>query len=123
MVRKLFDIMMYTNAAGLGYDCVNHAHRLPFIEGIAKAMEGIGKALVVLRYRSIPKCCFDNNKKSHETSLATSGLNQLGKNLWTIRLIAVGNLVLASYLKLLRWQLRRQKRNQMNRACRIIKDG
>ena len=93
-----FDIVMYTNAPGLGLDGADNAHRLPFIEGISKAMEGIGKVLVVLRYRSIPQCWFDNNEKSGQSSLATNGPNQLGDNLWVIRPIVFGNLVLASYL-------------------------
>ncbi len=122
MTKKPFDIVMYTNADGLGTDCVNHAHRLPFIKGIANAMEGIGKVLVVLRYRCIPQCWFDNNEKSRETSLVISGLNQLGKNLWTIRQTIIGNLDLASHLPALKWQLRREIRKQIHRAALSTKN-
>lgn len=121
MSKKTFDIIMYTNAAGLGVEHVNHAHRLPFIRGIAKAMEGIGKVLVVLRYRTIPQCWFDDNEQAGETSHKRSGLSQFGDNLWTIRLTVVGNLVLASYLSPLRWQLRRQTTNQINHAITSLK--
>ncbi len=116
MDKKPFDIIMYTNAAGLGVDCIDHAHRLPFIKGIAKAMEGVGNILVVLRYSPIPQCWLDKNKKFAQTSSATSGLIQLGENLWTIRPTVVGNLVLACYLTPIKWQLRRQIRNQINHA-------
>lgn len=121
MGKKPFDIIMYTNAAGLGTNCIDHAHRLPFIKGIAKAMNGIGKVLVVLRYRPIPQCWFDNNEKSGRASLETSGLNQLDENLWTIRPTVIGNLVLASYLPPLRWSLRRQQSNQINHATKSSK--
>jgi len=47
MEKNKFDIIMYTNADGLGTGCVNHAHRLPFIRGIAKAMQGRGKGPVI----------------------------------------------------------------------------
>lgn len=120
MNAKNFDIVMYTNADGLGTDCVSHAHRLPFIKGIAKAMEGIGKVLVVLQYRSIPQCWFDNNEKSRKTSLTTSGPNQLDENLWTIRPTVIGNLVLASYLKPVKWNLLRQQRKNINRAAVLL---
>lgn len=112
MMNKKFDIIMYTNASGLGTDCIEHAHRLPLIKGIAKAMEGIGKVLVILRYCAIPQCWFENNNNS----LRTNSSNQLEKNLWAIRPTVIGNLVLASYLIPLRWQLRRQITNEINNA-------
>ena len=121
MCKNSFDIIMYTNNTGLGVDCVNHAHRLPFIKGIAKAMNGIGKVLVVLRYRSIPQCWFDNNEKSGKASFAKCAINQLDENLWAIRPTVIGNLVLASYLPPLRWLLLRQQRNQINHAAQSLK--
>ena len=107
MSETNFDIIMYTNADGLGTDCVSHAHRLPFIKGIAKAMEGIGKILVVLRYRSIPQCWFVNDANYGKISSDESGLNQLADNLWTIRPTVIGNTLLASHFSPLNWDLLR----------------
>ena len=120
MNAKNFDIIMYTNADGLGSGCIAHAHRLPFIKGIAKAMEGTGKVLVVLRYRSIPQCWFGNNANKRSASSDKSGLNQLSENLWTIRPTVIGNTVLASYFKPMRWNLLRQQRKNINQAAALL---
>jgi len=117
MGKNKFDIIMYTNADGLGTDCVNHAHRLPFIKGIAKAMEGIGKILVVLRYRSFPQCWFENDTNQGKASSKDGGLNQLTENLWTIRPTVIGNTVFASYFKPIKWKLLKQQKKNINRAA------
>lgn len=114
MTKKLFDIIMYTNASGLGVGCGNYTHRLGFIRGVAKAMEGIGNVLVVLRYRSIPQYWFEKTEQSRNNLLSTNGLSQLGKNLWTMRPTVIGNLFLSSYIPFLRWQLHGQIMNQIN---------
>jgi len=120
MAKNNFDIIMYTNADGLGTDCVNHVHRLPFIKGIAKAMEGIGKVLVVLRYRSIPQYWFENDTNHGKTSSDRSSLNQLTDNLWTIRPTVIGNTILASYFKPVKWNLLRQQKKNINRAAKSL---
>ena len=119
-VNKSFDIIMYTNAKNLGIQCGNYAHRLPFIEGIAKAMKGTGKVLVVLRYRSIPQCWFENDTNPGTASLNDGNLNKLAENLWTIRPTVIGNTVLASYFKPVKWNLFRQQKKNINRAAESL---
>lgn len=114
-----FDIVMFANHDGLGTDCIAHAHRLPFIQGVAKAMEGIGKVLVVLRYRSIPQCWFEKTTAGS----GNGGLRQLDKNLWTIRPVVTGNLALAARFPLLRRLLRRQIKRQVDQAARALQMG
>ena len=45
MGNSSFNIVIYTNAVGLGTETIAWAHRLPFIESIASSMKGIGKVL------------------------------------------------------------------------------
>ncbi len=113
MNKKYFDIIMYTNAKKLGTECGNYVHRLPFIEGISKAMKGIGKVLVVFQPRSIPQCWFDGDEKIREATAETAILKQLSENLWATRPIVTGNLVLASYFPFFRWIIRRQVANHI----------
>lgn len=113
-MSKKFDIVMYTNAAGLGTDCIGHAHRLPFIKGIARAMKGIGKVLVVLHYRSAPRCWFNN------TPSGGHRLRQIAENLWTIRPLVFGCLAAAVYFLPLRWSLRKQITLQLEQAFRAL---
>ena len=54
MSKRSFDIIMYNNAAEIGIGCMYHSHRLLFCRGIAKAMEGIERLLVVIQYRTLP---------------------------------------------------------------------
>jgi len=115
-MNKNFDIVMYTNHGGLGTNCTDHAHRLPFIKGIARAMEGTGKILVVLRYRSIPQCWFE--KKN--TQSGERGLQQLAENLWSMQPVVFGNLVVTMYLPLLRWILRKQITWQIKQAIKSL---
>jgi len=106
---------MYTNASGLGTKCANHAHRLPFIKGIAKAMKGIGKVLVVLRYRSIPQCWFEH-KADHRLAPSARSVEEIDENLYAIRPAVIGNLMLATYLSPLRLNIRRQVANELKHA-------
>ena len=116
MGKNKFDIVMYTNAAGLGTECISSAHRLPFIKGIAKSMEGIGNVLVLLRYRSIPQCWFNKNEK---TALPDDPV-QLDENLWSIRPTIVGNLIMASHFSPMKWIIRKQISNQIGQAMRSL---
>ncbi len=116
MNNKKFDIIMYTNAAGLGPECIAHAHRLPFIKGIAKAMQGIGNVLVVLRYRSFPQSWFGRKNKNDLSFSAIKRPKKIDQNLYIIRPSILGNLVLASYFHPLKMNIRRQIANQIKKA-------
>jgi len=116
MGNSSFNIVMYTNAIGLGTEDHSWAHRLPFIESISSSMKGIGKVLVVLRYLSIPQCWFNKNEKSASPDDPV----QLDENLWSIRPTIVGNLIFASHFSPMKWIIRKQISNQIGQAMRSI---
>ena len=119
-MQDKLDIVMYTNADGLGTSCIEHAHRLPFIKGIAKAMEGRGAVLVVLRYRVIPQCWFERNKGEDGGCLYSGAPRQIGENLYVMRPTVLGNLATATRFFPVRWSIRKQMATQVGSALSAL---